>query len=408
MKKFSVIQGLAKSEPSPSAPAGIETDGGASIDWSAPDALQSLVVRLGEKSEAERRAFLADCAEIEPLRPIGSFAAVPPVVPSIDGRRISLSPALLCSVFAVGPHARWDQFDDDMEYHSVAASFSSSLQYRGPRPDQDAATVLLALIRQQIGQPIGREIALSLRSFGNSLGWSDSSNTTNRCIRALRALAAGRARYPWNGERTVEIGFMRIHEISGTRATVSFDPSFAWAFTGYQTYLDFERRTLLKVGLETWLYGIAMSTKCRNAFAVHNLHHLCGSTRMLRDFGTELVEAMAQLVRCGLVEDCEIDGEPIRLARPHLFSTDTDDVRPVSKPARRTDPITYLRIIKRTRDMFGEVESGPRSLQKNKRRKTAPKEPAPIDLEVDPNESLASWDDDDEPTLEDMGYPDEE
>ena len=408
MKKFSVIQGLAKSEPSPSAPAGIETDSGTSIDWSTHGALQSLMVRLGEQSEAERRAFLADCAEIEALRPIGSFAAVPPVVPSIGGRRISLSPALLCGLFAVGPHARWDQCEDDMEYHNVAASFSTSLQYRGPRPDQDAATVLLALIRQQIGQPIGREIVLSLRSFGRALGWSDTSNTTNRCVRALRALAAGRARYPWNGECTVEIGFIRIHEISGTRAIVSFDPSFGWAFTGYQTYLDFERRTLLRVGLETWLYGIAMSTTCRNAFAVHNLHHLSGSTKMLRDFGTDLVEAMAQLVRCGLVEDSEIDGQPIRLARPQLFSTDTDDVRPASTPARRTDPITYLRIIKRTRDMLGDVEPGSKSPQKPKRRKTAPKEPAQISLDVDSYESPVSWDEDDEPTIDDMGYPDDE
>jgi hypothetical protein len=247
----------------------------------------------------------------------------------------------------VDPRPKWHPVDDRKSQHEIAATFSTTLLYRGSRPDQDAETVLFGLIRREIGQEIGRVFPLPLRPFAKASGWSDSSSSNRRCLRALHTLAEGRARYKWNGEDDVEIGFIRIHEETATHAVVSFDPLFAWAFTGYQTFLDFERRTLLQSALETWLYGLAMSNSCRNAFAMHRLHHLSGSTKLLRQFGTEAIEAMATLVRYGFIRDCYLDQTPIRRARPDLFSNDRQASETQRTSQARRDPVTYLKIVKR-------------------------------------------------------------
>ena len=325
----------------------------------------------------------------------------PALVPSPDGRRIEVSRALLLSLFAVGPRPIWHPVDDPQAVHEIAATYQTTLLYRGPRLDQDAATVLFGLIRREIGQEIGRKFPLPLRQFAKASAWSDSSSSNRRCLRALHVLAEGRARYTWNGEDDVEIGFLRIHEETATHAVASFDPTFAWAFTGRRTFLDFERRTLLQSGLETWLYGLAMANPCGNAFAMHRLHYLSGSTKLLRQFGADAVEAIATLVRCGLVRDCYLDRCRIRTARPDLFSSDGKGSGATrSSPAPR-DPVTYVKIVKAS-STPGDARPLKRAVSKTERPSAVSKEPEQPEFGFDHEPYSSDEYDDSQPDLDDL------
>ena len=332
----------------------------------------------------------------------------PAKVPSPDGRRIEISPAFLHSLFAVGPRPQWQHVDDRETPQEIAGTFSSPLLYwGGSRPDQDAGTVLLGLVRREIGQEIGREFPLPLRPFAKTLAWSDSSSSSQRCLRALRILAEGRASFRWNGVDDVEIRFIRIHHETATHAVVSFDPSFAWSFTGNRTFLDFERRTLLRIGLETWLYGIAMSNSCRNEFAMHRLHHLAGSTKLLRPFGNEAIEAVATLVRYGLIRDCHLDGTPIRVARPELFSGEDQATRASRTSPVRRDPVTYLRIVK-AKSAPEDTRSAEKAVSKTERPSGVRKEPERLESGFDHEPYSSDEYDDSQPDLDDLPCGDDD
>lgn len=404
MYKVVLDQQVVEKEPRLTASATATAAGG---EMAPPYALPTALAATDERVECAQSRSKAKDSGIEPKNSDTIPDRLPSVVPTPDGRRLQISPAFLCALFAVGPRARWHPVDDPNVPREIAATFSTNLKYRGPRLDQDAGTVLLALVRREIGQQIGRQFTLALRPFGRSLTWSDSSSTSARCLRALRNLAAGSASYAWDGRRELEIRFLRIHENSATHVTLSFDPSFAAAFTGFQTYVDWERRTLLTVGLETWLYGVALSTTCRNPFAMHRLHYLSGSTKMLKQFGADAVRAMAKLVSYRLIRDCHLDGRPIHAARPDLFSNDTPDINAPMEAARMR-PVTYLRIIKGATPAPEDARSSQPTGSKARNKSAVVKDPDPLQFEFDQDQCFDDDYDESAPNLDDLPRADDD
>ena len=221
---------------------------------------------------------------------------------SFAGRTIILSPLLRSAVASVGVVVR--TWHDRAEF---PVQHGRSIHFTGYRLYQQDLLVPFRLADQLRGESTQNPFEISMRSLISWLRWSCSAHSKDRLLRSLLSLAMAqfeltsfsyqRTRFRLFDSLRVE-GDAIIGKLSG--GFLKFQDATDGNPRG--TYIPLERWRALRPGLETWLAGWVLATKCDTPIALQTLYDHSGTAHQhVGEFGRDVRRALDRLTAVGLI-----------------------------------------------------------------------------------------------------------
>jgi hypothetical protein len=191
---------------------------------------------------------------------------------SFAGRAIILSPLLRSAVASVGVVVR--TWQDRAEF---PVQHGRTIQFTGYRLYQQDLLIPFRISDLLRGQSTQTPLKISMRDLINWLRWSRSAHSRNRLRGSLLSLAMARFEVTsFSYERTRFRLFDSLQveddEIIGKLSGGFLKFQDATDANPRGTYIPIERWRALRCGLETWLAGWVLSTKCDTPIALQTLH----------------------------------------------------------------------------------------------------------------------------------------
>lgn len=218
------------------------------------------------------------------------------------GRSIVLSPLLRSAVASVGVVVRtWHNRKAFPVHHGRHIQFTG---YRIYQQDLLPPLRLGDLLR---GRSTRDAFEISIRDTVRWLGWSCTAHSRTRLLGSLLSIALARFEVTnLKYERTRFRLFDALHiqgdsivgKLSG--GMVKFQDAMDGTPRG--TYVPLEAWRSLRPGLETWLAGWVLATKCDAPIAIQTLYDQCGTCHQhVGEFGRDVRRALDRLKAVGLV-----------------------------------------------------------------------------------------------------------
>lgn len=208
-------------------------------------------------------------------------------------------------------------------YHRaiIAAWSGVVIRYTGTQLDQSDLDVWLLALHLSRQQGLGAQVACSERAFLRLLNRKTSNTVWLKDAMARLTACAVEIRV---GTRTywgplIEGGYR--DEVTG-EFIIELNPRLIALFHDV-TWQEWEARCQLKKDLAKWLHSYLLShratTKNPHRIGLDRLRQLCGSSReRLRDFRTDVREAMAELEAVGAITNWQLTaGDALEVIRPN-------------------------------------------------------------------------------------------
>jgi len=212
-----------------------------------------------------------------------------------------------------------------------------SVRYRGPALSQSHQTLLFTLVHVRAGQPVGNIVEFYPHELLALMGWSTNSRNTGRLHQMLEELFESRIDI-W-GANEVEKDALSVRFFAdkktptahGVKWSVSMSETVLGLFRGELSNINVRKRTMLREGLATFLYGYLCASNGNVAFKFADIHSACGSQTRLSAFVAKLEEALVS--RNPLIADTSTSSDKpptggFSTSAPSPFSDERGDTVP--------------------------------------------------------------------------------
>ena len=209
------------------------------------------------------------------------------------------SAILRSAVFSAGTEVRVWQ-----EQVVYPVHFGRHFRFTGYRLFQDDLTVSLAIADLLRGHLTSDDIQIDLMDLIHRLGWSPGTHSRERLTSSLLCLANARFEVTSFDFSVTKFRLFDALRIGGD----CIEGKLSGGFTRFQdepgrgTFVPLERRKALREGLQTWLAGWVLATRCNEPVALQALYDHSGTMqRHLGEFGREVRRALDRLQSVGFV-----------------------------------------------------------------------------------------------------------
>jgi hypothetical protein len=221
---------------------------------------------------------------------------------SFAGRAIILSPLLRSAVASVGVVVR--TWQDRAEF---PVQHGRTIHFTGYRLYQQDLLIPFRISDLLRGQSTQTPLKISMRDLINWLRWSRSAHSRNRLRGSLLSLAMARFEVTSFSYERTRFRLFDSLQVEGDEIIGKLSGGFlkfqdATDANPRGTFIPIERWRALRCGLETWLAGWVLSTKCDTPIALQTLHDHCGTSHQhVGEFGRDVRRALDRLKAVGLI-----------------------------------------------------------------------------------------------------------
>ncbi len=209
-------------------------------------------------------------------------------------------------------------------FDGLLASWSGvKISYTGYQLDQCDLDVWMQALQEAEGR-LGYRVVLNESLFLEKIGRTKTGPNINWLRKSLGRMQAcgvclSMENLEYQGSLIQEFG----RDKNNGKYYVALNPYFADIFEKGKTYIDLDKRLLIKGDLSKWLQGYVCSHKATkrkpHLIGLEKLVHLCGSSHSnIRFFRRDLILAMKQLQDKQIVESWVItsNGSVLQFVRP--------------------------------------------------------------------------------------------
>jgi hypothetical protein len=165
---------------------------------------------------------------------------------------------------------------------------NGSIKYTGPKLVQPHGTVLFFLSKYAAGKQPGEEVVIETRAFIEEIGWGKHADSRRRLWGVLKDLTQAHftTSYVTEKERVKSAGTIiaNAEEYSPlpgkhgpiARIVISFSKTGLEIFRSRPIRMSLAKRSQLREGFETWIYGVLRSTFARQEITYSYLYKIAG------------------------------------------------------------------------------------------------------------------------------------
>ena len=215
------------------------------------------------------------------------------------GSAVVRSSILRSSIFSCG---RVDRRWCDRTVHPMA--YARCGRFAGYRAYQEDLTVALALTYLLPGHQTSQSFSIDIRDWIHFCGWGQTPRSADRLVDSLTCLSHARFEMTRPNYSMVCFRLFDWLKITGNtvRGKISGGLIELQDRNGRGTYIPLARRKALREGLQTWLAGWVLATKCDAPIPLPTLHAHSGSGHAtISEFGRDVRKALDRLEIVGLV-----------------------------------------------------------------------------------------------------------
>ena len=193
-----------------------------------------------------------------------------------------------------------------------------ALRYTGPRLTQSHQTVLFTLANLRAGEVVSNAFDFRPCELLKAMGWSTNTRNITRLRCLLDDLKVGNLRI-WRDDENEEMNALRVSFISTFKPSdtcpwhVRLSEELMPLFGAGLTHINLPRRSGLKEGLATFLYGFLSAESCSLPFSFEDIREASGSGATdVGDFGKSVKGVLEAFKATGLINDFRVwgtDGE---------------------------------------------------------------------------------------------------
>lgn len=194
-----------------------------------------------------------------------------------------------------------------------------SVRYRGPVLTQSHQTLLFTLVHVRAGQNVKHIIEFVPSELLKLMGWSDNSRNIERVAEMLDDLFEARLDV-WGPDETEADAlsgrfFADKHtpRTSGEKWSVTLSERILGLFPIHLSNINIRKRSELREGLATFLYGYICANDGKVPFKLETLHAASGAETRLGAFGGKVKEAMETLKEHGCVAGYRFEKGAVRV-----------------------------------------------------------------------------------------------
>lgn len=204
-----------------------------------------------------------------------------------------------CAIFGIGDtHRVWR----DSAIYMVA--FGRHIRLTGYELRQLDESVVLEINSRLRGWHTGDPFQLDANEIVRAMRWSHGAQSAARLASSLLALAHARITIVNFDSSTTRLRLFDEVRITADQIVGKASGGLALFQDagGRGTYVPLERRRSLREGLQTWLAGWVLATKCDQPVALTTLFDHSGTRqKRMGDFGREVRRALERLQQVGFV-----------------------------------------------------------------------------------------------------------